>query len=195
MTANVITYRGKSAAREIGKALSFDCETLERLTSLVSAWEYKSENDTLARHFKDAGLDLMHPQIRKFLELCVQFQDLPRHLGQHSGGMVAVSYTHLFESAGADAGFQNAFEIAALAVAGGSSSRRDRENYAAGGSGAAAFDAAWIICTQFSGPGKTGVDRGAAGEIGRQREYRFAGIDGYASSGGIPDEQVFCAAE
>src|SRR5271167_576362 len=88
MTANVITYRGKSAAREIGKALSFNSETLDRLTSLVSAWEYKSESDTLARHFKDAGLDLMHPQIRKFLELCVQFQDLPRHLGQHSGGMV-----------------------------------------------------------------------------------------------------------
>jgi error-prone DNA polymerase len=88
MTANVITYRGKSAAREIGKALSFHSETLDRLTSLVSAWEYKSENDTLARHFQDAGLDLQHPQIRKFLELCVQFQDLPRHLGQHSGGMV-----------------------------------------------------------------------------------------------------------
>src|SRR6202167_4421175 len=66
MTANVITYRGKSAAREIGKALSFNSETLDRLTSLVSAWEYKSESDTLARHFKD----------------------LPRHLGQHSGGMV-----------------------------------------------------------------------------------------------------------
>src|SRR6202041_1049113 len=62
MTANVITYRGKSAAREIGKALSFDAETLDRLTSLVSAWEYKSESDTLARHFKDAGLDLQHPQ-------------------------------------------------------------------------------------------------------------------------------------
>src|SRR5580693_8633938 len=89
MTANVITYRGKSAAREIGKALSFNSETLDRLTSLVSAWEYKSENDTLARHFKHAGLDLQHPQIRKFLELCVQFQDLPRHLGQHSGGMVS----------------------------------------------------------------------------------------------------------
>src|ERR1700723_875228 len=88
MTANVITYRGKSAAREIGKALSFNSETLDRLTSLVSAWEYKSESDTLARHFKDAGLDLQHPQIRKFLELCVQFQDLPRHLGQHSGGLV-----------------------------------------------------------------------------------------------------------
>ncbi len=88
MTANVITYRGRSAAREIGKALSFDAETLARLTSLVGAWEYKDENDTLTRHFQDAGLDLQHPQIRKFLELCVEFQDLPRHLGQHSGGMV-----------------------------------------------------------------------------------------------------------
>jgi error-prone DNA polymerase len=88
MTANVITYRGKSAAREIGKSLSFDAETLNRLTSLVSAWEYKSENDTLTNHFRDAGLDLQHPQIRKFLELCVKLQDLPRHLGQHSGGMV-----------------------------------------------------------------------------------------------------------
>jgi error-prone DNA polymerase len=88
MTANVITYRGRSAAREIGKALAFDAETLNRLTSLVGAWEYKDENDTLTRHFQDAGLDLQHPQIRKFLDLCIKFQDLPRHLGQHSGGMV-----------------------------------------------------------------------------------------------------------
>ena len=47
MTANVITYRGRSAAREIGKALSFEPEMLERLTSLVGAWEYQDENDTL----------------------------------------------------------------------------------------------------------------------------------------------------
>jgi error-prone DNA polymerase len=88
MTANVITYRGKSAAREIGKALSFDPETLARLASLVSAWEYKDSNDTLGQHFKDAGFDLKHPKIHKFFELCVQAQDLPRHLGQHSGGLV-----------------------------------------------------------------------------------------------------------
>jgi len=88
MTANVITYRGRSAAREIGKALSFNPETLSRLTSLVSAWEYKDANDTLARQFRDAGFDMQHPQIRKFFELCLQFQDLPRHLGQHSGGLV-----------------------------------------------------------------------------------------------------------
>ena len=88
MTANVITYRGRSAAREVGKALSFDGETLDRLASLVSSWEYKDPSDTLERQFRDAGFDLRHPRIRKFFELCVAVQDLPRHLGQHSGGMV-----------------------------------------------------------------------------------------------------------
>jgi error-prone DNA polymerase len=88
MTANVITYRGRSAAREIGKALSFDSETLARLAGLVGAWEYKDENDTLERHFHDAGFDIKHAKTRKFFELCVQVQDLPRHLGQHSGGLV-----------------------------------------------------------------------------------------------------------
>ena len=88
MTANVITYRGRSAAREVGKVLSFDGETLDRLASLVSSWEYKDPGDTLERQFRDAGFDLRHPRIRKFFELCVAVQDLPRHLGQHSGGMV-----------------------------------------------------------------------------------------------------------
>ena len=88
MTANVITYRGRSAAREVGKALSFDGETLDRLASLVSSWEHKDPGDTLERQFRDAGFDLRHPRIRKFFELCVAVQDLPRHLGQHSGGMV-----------------------------------------------------------------------------------------------------------
>jgi len=88
MTANVITYRGKSAAREVGKALSFQADVLDRLSSLVSAWEYRDANDTLERQFRDAGMDLKNRQIQKFLELCLRVQDLPRHLGQHSGGMV-----------------------------------------------------------------------------------------------------------
>ncbi|MGC2110991.1 MAG: error-prone DNA polymerase [Candidatus Korobacteraceae bacterium] len=88
MTANVITYRGRSAAREVGKALSFDGETLDRLARLVSSWEYKDPDDTLERQFRDAGFDLRHPRLRKFFELCLAVQDLPRHLGQHSGGMV-----------------------------------------------------------------------------------------------------------
>jgi error-prone DNA polymerase len=88
MTANVITYRGRSAAREAGKALSFDLETLDRLTNLVNAWQFKDDDDTLVRHFEDSGFDVQHPRIKKFLELCIRMQDLPRHLGQHSGGMV-----------------------------------------------------------------------------------------------------------
>jgi error-prone DNA polymerase len=88
MTANVITYRGKSAAREVGKALGFDQETLGRLTSLVGNWEWRGENDTMAHSFQNAGFDLAHSRIAKYLDLCMRIQDLPRHLGQHSGGMV-----------------------------------------------------------------------------------------------------------
>ena len=88
MTANVISYRGKSAAREVGKALGFDQESLGRLSSLVSQWEWRGENDTMANSFTHAGFDVQHPRIAKYLELCVRLQDLPRHLGQHSGGMV-----------------------------------------------------------------------------------------------------------
>src|SRR5687768_14468650 len=88
MTANVITYRGRSAAREVGKALGFDDETLGRLSGLVHTWEWKDPKDTTERQFKDAGLDLSDKRIRKFFQLYLAVQDLPRHLGQHSGGMV-----------------------------------------------------------------------------------------------------------
>src|SRR4051812_18428772 len=88
MTANVITYRGRSAAREVGKALGFDGETLERVSSMVGSWEYKAPDDTMESQFRQAGCDLRHPRIRKFFELCLAVQELPRHLGQHSGGMV-----------------------------------------------------------------------------------------------------------
>jgi len=88
MTANVITYRGRSAAREVGKVLGFDAAMLDQLSSMVSSWEYSDENDTLDHYFQEAGLDLRNHRIRKFLELCVGIQDLPRHLGQHSGGMI-----------------------------------------------------------------------------------------------------------
>jgi error-prone DNA polymerase len=88
MTANVITYRGRSAAREVGKALGFEITTLERLAGLVRAWEWKDPKDTTERQFREAGFDIHHPRVRKFFELYRMAQDLPRHLGQHSGGMV-----------------------------------------------------------------------------------------------------------
>ncbi len=88
MTANVITYRGRSAAREVGKVLGFDESISARLASIVHAWEWHDPKDTTERQFRDAGLDLSVPRIRKFMELYRAVQDLPRHLGQHSGGMV-----------------------------------------------------------------------------------------------------------
>ncbi len=88
MTANVITYRNRMAAREMGKALGFDAETLTKVSAAVATWEFRDENDALDRRFRDAGLDLKHPRLRKYYELCLAVQDLPRHLGQHSGGMV-----------------------------------------------------------------------------------------------------------
>jgi error-prone DNA polymerase len=88
MTANAITYRGRSAAREVGKALGFDEEQLTRLSGLVGHWEWRGANDTMAKHFEQAGFDARHPRIARYLALCLRMRDLPRHLGQHSGGMV-----------------------------------------------------------------------------------------------------------
>ena len=88
MTANVITYRGRSAAREVGKALGFEVTSLEKLGSLAHAWEFKDPKDTTERQFHEAGFDLNHPRVSKFCQLYRMAQDLPRHLGQHSGGMV-----------------------------------------------------------------------------------------------------------
>lgn len=88
MTANVITYRGKSAAREVGKALGFDEDTLGRLSGLIGHWEWRKKDETLGDNFRHAGFDLRHWRMAKYVELCERMQDLPRHLGQHSGGMV-----------------------------------------------------------------------------------------------------------
>jgi len=88
MTANVCTYRGRSAAREMGKVLGFDESTLAKLSAIVGRWEWRDPNDTMERQFTHTGLDLNNPQIRVYLSLCQRVQDLPRHLSQHSGGMV-----------------------------------------------------------------------------------------------------------
>ena len=88
MTANVTTYRQKSAAREVGKALGFDEETLGRLSKLTGQWEWRGKTDTMAHSFQHAGFDIRHPRIAKYLELSMRIQDSPRNLSQHSGGMV-----------------------------------------------------------------------------------------------------------
>ena len=88
MTANVIPFRSRSAAREVGKAMGFDEQALSRLSGLVGRWEWRGAKDTMATAFREAGFDIEHPRIARYLELSMRLQGLPRHLGQHSGGMV-----------------------------------------------------------------------------------------------------------
>ncbi len=88
MTANVITYRGRSATREVGKVLGFEEALVDRLAKLMNRFEYVDSSETLARHLREAQVDATEPRIRQFADLWHRMQDLPRHLGQHSGGMV-----------------------------------------------------------------------------------------------------------
>ncbi len=88
MTANTITYRGRSAVRDIGKALSFDEEQIADLASQINTFEWKDPKDNLERRFREQGFDLADPRILKFFSLTTEILELPRHIGQHSGGMV-----------------------------------------------------------------------------------------------------------
>ena len=88
MTANVITYRGRSAAREVGKTLGIEPGQIDRLAKVMNQFEFVDPADTLGRRMVDAGCDVDHPTSRLFADLWRRMQDLPRHLGQHSGGMV-----------------------------------------------------------------------------------------------------------
>src|SRR4051794_36044068 len=88
MTANVITYRGRSAAREVGKVLGFAQEQVDRLAKVLNHFEFIDPADTLSRNLALVGLDLQSTPVRQFARLWGELQDLPRHLGQHSGGMV-----------------------------------------------------------------------------------------------------------
>lgn len=88
MTANVISYRGKSAVREVGKVFGFDSESLGKLSKLNSHYEtFKGEE--LNSRLKEEGFNQADDiRLRKFAELYNRILDFPRHLGQHSGGMV-----------------------------------------------------------------------------------------------------------
>jgi error-prone DNA polymerase len=88
MTANVITYRGRSAAREVGKAFGFDAAQIDRLAKVMNNFEFIDPADTLSRHLTSVGLDLNSERVQLFARRWHEMQDLPRHLGQHSGGMV-----------------------------------------------------------------------------------------------------------
>jgi len=88
MTANVITYRGRSAAREVGKVLSIEPAQVDRLARVMNHFEFVDPKDTVERNLREVGIDFQQPVVQTFGRLWEQIQDLPRHLGQHSGGIV-----------------------------------------------------------------------------------------------------------
>ncbi|MGE0638967.1 MAG: error-prone DNA polymerase [Thermoanaerobaculia bacterium] len=91
MTANVITYRDRMAAREVGKALGYSAEQIDKLSGQLGHFRYDAERgDTkqLDRELAAAGFDPDEPRNRLFADCWQKIQNLPRHLGQHSGGMV-----------------------------------------------------------------------------------------------------------
>ena len=87
MTANVITYRGRSAAREIGKALNFPTDLIDRFSALFASGDYP-HTLPLEAQLRQAGIPIEHPRTPAFLSLYRAIYGLPRHLGQHSGGMI-----------------------------------------------------------------------------------------------------------
>jgi error-prone DNA polymerase len=87
MTANVITYRGRSAAREIGKALNFSPSVIDRFSHLFASGDFPHTLE-LESQIEQAGLPKNHPRMPAFIRLYRAIYGLPRHLGQHSGGMI-----------------------------------------------------------------------------------------------------------
>ncbi|MFI5182508.1 MAG: error-prone DNA polymerase [Thermoanaerobaculia bacterium] len=91
MTANVITYRDRSAAREMAKVLGFSGEQIDTLAKVLGSWsfgEYRDPDRDVLKELSGAGFDPEDPRIGYFARLFVSVQNLPRHLGQHSGGIV-----------------------------------------------------------------------------------------------------------
>jgi error-prone DNA polymerase len=82
----VISYRGRSALREVGKVMGLSGDTIEALAKSVWGWGRGSVDAALVT--KMTGLDITAPAIAKTLELAKTLQGFPRHLSQHVGGFV-----------------------------------------------------------------------------------------------------------
>ncbi|HTT56164.1 MAG TPA: error-prone DNA polymerase [Opitutaceae bacterium] len=87
MTANVITFRGRNTMREVGKVLGLPDDVLDRFSSLFHGGDYPHTLQ-LTEQLKLAGVSASHPRLPALLDTCRRVYGLPRHLGQHSGGMV-----------------------------------------------------------------------------------------------------------
>ena len=91
MTANVITYRDRMAAREAAKALGCSKAQVDRLAKGLGHWHYdlsRGDSKEMDEELTELGFDPRDRRIRIFVRLWRQLQNHPRHLGQHSGGMV-----------------------------------------------------------------------------------------------------------
>jgi error-prone DNA polymerase len=89
MTANVISYRGRNSVREVGKVLGFGEDALDRFSSLYANGDFP-ETLQLQQQLAMAGIAREHPRAAAMVKLqnYIRGAALPRHLGQHSGGMV-----------------------------------------------------------------------------------------------------------
>jgi error-prone DNA polymerase len=94
MTANVITYRDRSAAREVAKALGYSSQQEDRLAKGLAHWSYdqrRGDVRELDADLTQAGFDPAEPRVQLFANMWQRIQNLPRHLGQHSGGMIVAA--------------------------------------------------------------------------------------------------------
>jgi len=85
MTAVVVTYRLRSAVRDVGKALGL---SLDRVDALAKNLEGFREEPDLALRCRQVGIDPNSTQGRQLIELVCLLVGFPRHLSQHVGGMV-----------------------------------------------------------------------------------------------------------
>src|SRR4030095_704747 len=85
MTPTVIAYGGRSAVRDVGKALGLGLDVVDQLAKRLDWW-HRGTLD--AKQLKESGVDPNDPTIRALTELTAQLLGFPRHLSQHTGGMV-----------------------------------------------------------------------------------------------------------
>ena len=85
MTAEVITYRGRSAVRDVGKALGLSLDLVDQLAGKLDWWH---RGTLCEEHLSELGLNPADRTVRLVVELTGQLLGFPRHLSQHVGGMV-----------------------------------------------------------------------------------------------------------
>jgi error-prone DNA polymerase len=85
LTATLITYRPKSALRDVGKALGLTLDQVDRLAKSMAWWDGKQVK---AERLIEAGFDPANPVIQQLAELTHELIGFPRHLSQHTGGFV-----------------------------------------------------------------------------------------------------------